>query len=173
MLILRKKNNLYSVINKDTGVIHSKGTTYEKAKAQIRIINNLDKLKSNYNNMDAQTFKHHMKSHGITLKKVRGHPLHQIMHDGLHHSYHPTRAMAKKEILGSGFFKDFQKGFKKGFHGAMHVAKHVAVPLAKLYSPEAGRTAQGVYDTATKLSGGNMSGGNMSGGRHVRRHIMY
>lgn len=155
--VLRKlrNSNLYSVKNKETGAVHSKGTTYEKAKGQIRILNNIEKIKSQDNSiMDAMTFKHHMKQHGVTLKKVRGHPLHQVMRDGLHHSYHPSRASAKKEIIGAGFWADFKKGFKKGFTGAMHVAKNVVIPLAKMHSNQAGETAQGVYDTAQQMIGG-------------------
>jgi hypothetical protein len=37
-----KNENLYTVKNKETGKIHAKGTTKDKAKAMIRILNSLE-----------------------------------------------------------------------------------------------------------------------------------
>ena len=39
--MITKHGNKYSVINKDTGRIHSFGTTLDKAKAQIRLLHSL------------------------------------------------------------------------------------------------------------------------------------
>ena len=43
-IVIRKIRNqdLYKVMNKETGVIHSKGTTLNKAKAQKRLLDNVD-----------------------------------------------------------------------------------------------------------------------------------
>jgi hypothetical protein len=107
--------------------------------------------------MDAGAFKERLKQHGITLKKVRGHPLHQIMVDGLHHSYHPSRAVAKKELVGGGFFKDFKRGFSSVFNPALKLAKNVVVPLAKMYNPSMGESAEqavNLGDRVSKVVGG-------------------
>lgn len=42
-----KNKDLYSVVNKSTGKIHAIATTKEKALAQIRLIENIDKNKKN------------------------------------------------------------------------------------------------------------------------------
>ena len=39
-----KNENLYTVKNKDTGRVHAKGTTKDKAKAMIRILNKAEGL---------------------------------------------------------------------------------------------------------------------------------
>lgn len=43
--IIRKNpnKNTYKVINKDTGKIHSKATTLDKAKAQVRLLEQISK----------------------------------------------------------------------------------------------------------------------------------
>ena len=43
-IVIRKIRNqdLYKVMNKETGVIHSKGTTLNKAKAQKRLLDRMD-----------------------------------------------------------------------------------------------------------------------------------
>lgn len=43
-IVIRKLRNqdLYKVMNKETGVIHSKGTTLNKAKAQKRLLDTMD-----------------------------------------------------------------------------------------------------------------------------------
>ena len=112
--------------------------------------------------MNAQEFKHHLLANSVLLKKVRGHPLHQVLVDGLHESYHPSRRAAKMHVIGHGFFQ----GFKDGFHGAVKVAKNVA-PLAGLVmgNPAAGAVAHQYLSATDQALGGRMSGGRMSGGR--------
>jgi hypothetical protein len=86
-----------------------------------------EKLKSHCSNMDANEFKQKLKHYNVLLKKVRGHPLHQVMVDGLHDSYHPSRRSGKAHIIGSGFFSNL----KKGLHTAVKVGKQAA-PLVGL-----------------------------------------
>jgi hypothetical protein len=40
---LRPYQNIYKVINKDTGIVHSKHTTLLKAKAQIRLLHSKER----------------------------------------------------------------------------------------------------------------------------------
>ena len=118
-------------------------------------------------------FKHHLLHNKVTLKKVRGHPLHQVMVGGLHESYHPNRRAAKAHIIGCGFFQ----GLKDGFHTAVKVGKVVA-PLAGLVTgnPAMGAMAHTYLSAADQALGGHMSGagrhmsgaGNASGGRMVK-----
>jgi len=37
-----RNKNTYKVINTDTGKVHSKGTTIDKAKAQVRLLERLN-----------------------------------------------------------------------------------------------------------------------------------
>jgi hypothetical protein len=41
-----KNQNLYSVKNRDTGAVHSYGTTLDKAKKQIRLMYFTDRMKT-------------------------------------------------------------------------------------------------------------------------------
>ena len=111
--------------------------------------------------MNPQEFKQHLLANSVLLKKVRGHPLHQVLVDGLHESYHPNLRAAKMHVIGSGFFQ----GFKQGFHGAVKVAKNVA-PLAGLVmgNPAAGAAAHQYLSAADTALGGRMSGGRMMSG---------
>jgi hypothetical protein len=43
--IIKKPSGKYQVINKITGEIHAKGTTLKKAKAQIRLLEMVDRKK--------------------------------------------------------------------------------------------------------------------------------
>jgi hypothetical protein len=133
----------------------------------------LDRVNTNYGGkllsqgkyiMNAQEFKDRLAHHGITLKKVRHHPLHQVMVGGLHESYHPSRQAGKKHIVGCGFFSSM----KNAIHGAVKVGKVVA-PLAGLVTgnPATGAMAGEVLNVADKALGGNLSGGRMYGGRQM------
>ena len=45
MYVMRKIKNqeLYTIKNKDTGAVHSNGSSYEDAKKQIRLLNEITK----------------------------------------------------------------------------------------------------------------------------------
>jgi hypothetical protein len=111
--------------------------------------------------MNPQEFKQHLLANSVLLKKVRGHPLHQVMVDGLHESYHPSRRAAKMHVIGHGFFS----GLKQGLHTAVKVGKSVA-PLAGLVmgNPAAGAAAHQYLSAADTALGGRMSGGRMMSG---------
>jgi len=42
--IVKLKNNKYSVINKDSGKVHSKSTTKQKALNQVKLLNWIDNM---------------------------------------------------------------------------------------------------------------------------------
>jgi hypothetical protein len=113
------------------------------------------KLKSNsivY--MNANDFKQQMKHYNVLLKKVRGHPLHQVLVDNLHESYHPSRKSAKSHVIGAGFFQ----GLKKGLHTAVKVGKSAA-PLVGLMTGrnEDAALAHTYLSAADQALGGKMS----------------
>jgi hypothetical protein len=117
--------------------------------------------------MNPQEFKHHLLANSVLLKKVRGHPLHQVLVDGLHESYHPNLRAAKMHVIGHGFFS----GLKQGLHTAVKVGKSVA-PLAGLVmgNPAAGVAAHQYLSAADTALGGRMMSGAgrlMSGGGHT------
>ena len=104
--------------------------------------------------MNAKEFSEKMKHHKITLKKVRGHALHQVCCDNLHNSYHENRRAGKAHIIGAGFFKDL----KKGLHTAVKVGKSVA-PLVGLVTgqPEMASTAHTYLSAADQAMGGRIN----------------
>ena len=104
--------------------------------------------------MNANEFKQQMKHYNVLLKKVRGHPLHQILVDNLHESYHPSRRAARAHIVGSGFFKDMYKGVKAG----VKIAKNIT-PLVGLVTgrPEMASTAHTYLSAADQAMGGKFS----------------
>ena len=105
--------------------------------------------------MHKDEFKEKMKHHKITLKKVRGHALHQVCCNNLHNSYHQSRQAGKKHIIGSGFFGEL----KKGLHTAVKVGKSVA-PLVGLVTgqPETAAMAHTYLSAADQaMSGGRIN----------------
>jgi hypothetical protein len=66
-IVIRKIRNkdLYSVKNKKTGVIHSKGTTQAKAKAQKRLLDSLESPQAKKKTIKKNKLKHikFIKSH--------------------------------------------------------------------------------------------------------------
>jgi hypothetical protein len=92
--IKEKKNKKFSVVNKDTGKVMSKGTTKEKAKKQIKSI---------YANMKPE----HRIRHRIGL--LDGVPLHNPIHKAI---VNETRQILKhEEIHGGGIWDWFVKTF--------------------------------------------------------------
>ena len=104
--------------------------------------------------MHKDEFKEKMKHHKITLKKVRGHALHQVCCDNLHNSYHESRQAGKKHIVGAGFFQNL----KKGLHTAVKVGKSVA-PLVGLVTGrnEDAATAHTYLSAADQAMGGRIN----------------
>ena len=104
--------------------------------------------------MNANEFKQKLKHYNVLLKKVRGHPLHQVMVDGLHDSYHPSRRSGKAHIIGSGFFSNL----KKGLHTAVKVGKQAA-PLVGLMTGrnEDAALAHTYLSAADQAMGGKFS----------------
>jgi hypothetical protein len=104
--------------------------------------------------MNANEFKQKLKHYNVLLKKVRGHPLHQILIDNLHESYHPSRKAAKAHIIGAGFFSNL----KKGLHTAVKVGKQAA-PLVGLMTGrnEDAALAHTYLSAADQAMGGKFS----------------
>ena len=114
-----------------------------------------EKLKSNSITMNPSEFKEQMKHYKVILKKVKGHPLHQVMVDGLHESYHENRRAGKAHIVGAGFFKDMYKGVKTGVKIAKNVAPLVGLVTGKPETAAMAHTYLSAADQA--MSGGRIN----------------
>ena len=115
-----------------------------------------EKLKSNCKCiMNAKEFSEKMKHHKLTVKKVKGHKLHQVCCDGLHDSYHTSRKQAKTHIIGSGFFGDVYKGVKTGVKFAKNVAPLVGLVTGQPETAAMAHTYLSAADQA--MSGGRIN----------------